>query len=187
QRMLGELEHGVRRASHLVEQLLTLARQDAHGQPPEKRPTRFDDLARTVVTNLSRIAEQRQLDLGVERAEPVTATVDPDAVETLLSNLVQNALRYTPPGGQVDVDAFLDADGAPVLRVTDTGPGIPVAERERVFDRFYRRENDGEGSGIGLAIVRRIADAHGAHVELSDRPTGNGLRVTVRFGKETAA
>ncbi|HEX2540640.1 MAG TPA: sensor histidine kinase, partial [Caldimonas sp.] len=95
-------------------------------------------------------------------------------------NLVDNAARYSPPGSLVVVRTGED-EGRPLLQVDDAGPGIPLAERERVFDRFYRRADRGEtGSGLGLAIVRSIAAAHGASVELGESPLG-GLRVSVRF------
>jgi len=103
----------------------------------------------------------------------------------LLANLLDNALRYTPEGGRIDVAVDDDA-GRAVLTVADTGSGIPVAERERVFDRFYRGATSGglsgqTGSGLGLSIVRRIADAHGATVTLGDAPDGHGLVARVNF------
>ena len=102
-------------------------------------------------------------------------------LSTLLSNLIDNALRHAPSGGRVDV-AIDDEDGAAVLTVSDTGPGIPAEERERVFDRFYRGSDTSEaGSGLGLSIVKRIADAHQATISLRDPEQGSGLVVTVRF------
>ena len=103
----------------------------------------------------------------------------------LLANLLDNALRYTPEGGRIDV-AIDDEVGHAVLTVADTGPGIPASERERVFDRFYRGAStaapDGQtGSGLGLSIVKRIADAHGATVTLDAASDGRGLVVRVRF------
>jgi signal transduction histidine kinase len=94
---------------------------------------------------------------------------------------VDNALRYTPRGGRIRVSCATESAGA-VLRVADTGPGIPADERDRVFDRFYRRLGvEKAGSGLGLAIVKQIADDHGAVVGLSDLSDGTGLVVTVRF------
>ena len=96
-------------------------------------------------------------------------------------NLVDNAVRYTPPGGRVDVAAYREGD-SPVLSVIDTGPGIPPDDRERVFDRFYRRAGSGAaGSGLGLAIVRNIAERHGAQLMLDEGPGGKGLAVRVIF------
>jgi two-component system OmpR family sensor kinase len=117
----------------------------------------------------------------VRRDPGVVVAGERDALETLLSNLVDNALRYTPRGGRVDVAALRDGDAA-VLEVVDTGPGIPPHERERVFDRFYRvGGGDAPGSGLGLAIVRSIADRHGAQVRLAEGAGGAGLDVRVRF------
>jgi len=106
---------------------------------------------------------------------------DAEALRVMLGNLVDNAIHYTPPGGTVDVEAALDR-GQVCLIVTDTGPGIPAEERERVFDRFYRRAAaGGPGSGLGLAIVRKIAQRHRACVELGAGAGGRGLKVMVRF------
>jgi two-component system sensor histidine kinase TctE len=94
---------------------------------------------------------------------------------------VDNAIRYTPPRGRVTLEAGNDG-GEALLRVSDTGPGIPAAERHRVFDRFYRLPGAAaEGSGLGLAIVKQIADAHRAEISLMDAEPGRGLLVTVRF------
>jgi signal transduction histidine kinase len=99
-----------------------------------------------------------------------------------MRNLIDNALHFTPEGGRIDVGVQEDT-GAAVFRVSDTGPGIAPAERERVFDRFYRgAQTQVPGSGLGLAIVRNIAARHGARVMLGDRPDGHsGLVVDVRF------
>ncbi|MDX1654579.1 MAG: sensor histidine kinase [Candidatus Competibacteraceae bacterium] len=98
----------------------------------------------------------------------------------LLSNLLDNALRYSPDGTRVTVRLWRDQEG-PCLEVEDSGPGIPEGERQRVFERFYRVPGSGaEGSGLGLAIVSMIAEGHGGRVALGDGEAG-GLRVTVRF------
>jgi len=115
--------------------------------------------------------------------EAALASGDSDALRILLSNLVSNALRYTPADGRVDVACGI-CDGQAFIEVADSGPGIPAAERERVFDRFYRRGGDDDkgivGSGLGLSIVRTIANRHGAAVELADSDSG-GLRARVVF------
>jgi two-component system OmpR family sensor kinase len=177
QAALAELDAGIRRAGRAVQQLLTLARldPDSAGRPPQ--PVQLADLARAVVTELNPLARALAIDLGIAATdEAATVAGDPDALAVLLRNLVENALRYTPAGGTVDVST-----GPGWLEVRDTGPGIPEAERTRVFDRFYRGAETREpGTGLGLAIVKAIADRHGAAVALSD-PAGGGLRVRVAF------
>jgi two-component system, OmpR family, sensor kinase len=180
----GRLKDGLKRMTHLVEQLLTLARQDpAHERADQD--VELDALAAEVVGEQSVLAAAKSIDLGLVHAYALTVTGDREALRVLLSNLVDNAIRYTPAGGRVDV-AVTSEDGRPVLTVEDTGPGIPPEERPRVFDRFYRAEQGGSGSGLGLAIVENIARRHGAHVELDSGKDGRGLKVSVRFG-ETAA
>jgi two-component system OmpR family sensor kinase len=181
---MSTLSSGVQRAIRLVEQMLALARQEP--RPDSQRaPLRLDDLAREIVAELVPLADAGRIDLGVAAAQPATVVADADALRTLLRNLVDNAVRYSPPGGRVDVSVAApvvsSASGAR-LTVTDDGPGIAPAERSRVLDRFYRRPGtEPPGSGLGLAIVKAIADAHGATVALADGPGGKGLAVTVSF------
>jgi two-component system, OmpR family, sensor kinase len=176
------LSSGVQRAIRLVEQMLALARQEPRAPAP-RVATRLDDLAREIVAELVPLADAGRIDLGVAAAQPAPVEADPEAVRTLLRNLVDNAVRYTPAGGRVDlsVEPAAGAAGAR-LTVSDDGPGIAAAERQRVFDRFYRRAGTvPPGSGLGLAIVKAIADAHGATVTLGDGPGGRGLSVSVSF------
>ena len=178
------LAAGIQRAARLVEQLLTLARQEPDAMAPRFATADLAELARSVVTDLHNIAVERQLDLGIAANAPVTVRGDADGLRILLANLVDNAIHYTPPGGTIDVTVDRAADGAARLRVTDSGPGIPAEDRERVFRRFYRAPGTGtgtDGSGLGLAIVKRIADLHEAQVTLDDNPTGSGLAATVLF------
>jgi signal transduction histidine kinase len=114
---------------------------------------------------------------------------DADALSTLLSNLVDNALRYTPEGGRVDVGVAADA-GHAVLSVRDSGPGIPEADRERVFDRFVRGGVTAEavrGSGLGLSIVKRVAERHGARIIVGPGLDGAGAGISVRFPSSPTA
>jgi two-component system, OmpR family, sensor kinase len=178
---MSTLASGVQRAIRLVEQMLALARQEPRADMP-RAPVRLDDLAREVVTELVPLADAGGIDLGVDAAQAVTVLGDRDALATLLRNLVDNAVRYTPPGGRVDVSVEDRPGTGARLTVTDNGPGIPPAERGRVFDRFYRRAGAGPpGSGLGLAIVKAIAESHGARIELADAPAGKGLSVVVAF------
>jgi len=125
-------------------------------------------------------ANARRTELVLDAAEGVIVDGDRASLAALVRNLVDNAVRYSPVGTRVDVRVWRDGD-VPVLQVDDQGPGIPSAERARVFDRFYRRASgDEEGSGLGLAIVRGVAERHRASLHLDDAP-GGGLRVAVRF------
>jgi two-component system OmpR family sensor kinase len=145
---------------------------------------RLDDLAREVVAELVPLADAGDIDLGVPAATAATVRGDGEALRTLLRNLIDNAVRYTPRGGRVDVavEARDASGGGARLTVSDDGPGIPPEERERVFDRFYRRAGTlPPGSGLGLAIVRAIALSHGASLTLADGPGGRGLTITVEF------
>jgi two-component system OmpR family sensor kinase len=175
-----DLDAGVERAAHLVDQLLTLARIE-----PEALATRAVDcdlaaIAKEAIVARGALAVDKHIDLGLARETPVHVRGDPASLAILLSNLLDNALRYTPEGGKIDV--ALDNDGGrAVLTVIDNGPGIPPEERARVFDRFFRGDDREPGSGLGLSIVKRIADAHHATIELGAPDDGTGLVVTVRF------
>ena len=177
----AQLRAGADRAGRLVQQLLTLARSEPGAAERPLTTVDLTGIAREVVAEHAPIAEANGVELGLSADAPVTVAGDRDALRTLLANLVDNAVHYTPRGGTVDV-AVTVTDGQPCWIVTDTGPGIPVEEREHVFNRFYRRDIAGAGgSGLGLAIVQRVAQRHRATVELADGPDGRGLKVTVRF------
>ena len=184
---LEDLKNGLQRTTHTVQQMLILARQEPGAAEYTVVPVSLAALVRSLVVDHQRLAEAQHLDLGVTEAdEGAIVQGDIDALRILLANLVGNALRYTPAGGRVDVACGLSEEGV-FLEVVDTGPGVPESERDRVFDRFYRRSNEGiaadggkSGSGLGLSIVRTIADRHGAAVSLSESESG-GLRVRVLF------
>lgn len=175
----GALHAGLERASRLVKQLLTLARQEP--SVPQQQWQRLDlcDIARAAVADAALEAADRHIDLGITEAQPAPISGDPEALRILLGNLIDNALRSTPNGGRIDV--AVAPDGAQAhLTVLDSGPGITDADLVRVFDRFYRSASaPGGGSGLGLAIVRRIADLHHASVMLTNVP--NGLCATLRL------
>ena len=185
---LAELRAGLDRASHLVGQLLTLAREEPGVIDRPLARVDLSDIARGVIADHVAQAAAHDVDLGLANdgaVAPVTVNGDAASLRTLLSNLVDNAVRYTPPGGRVDVAVAVDGNAA-LLSVHDSGPGIPPAEHARVFDRFYRAPGSAElpGSGLGLAIVARIAERHGATIALGPgiaSHAGPGLGVTVRF------
>lgn len=176
----AELGAAVDRAVHLVEQLLTLARNEPRASGDELTSISLDAAAADGVADSHALAQARGIDLRLDATPGCLVRGDREALRVLVRNLVDNAVRYTPAGGRVLVRVHR-AGGATVLEVADSGPGIPAAERERAFDRFYRRASAPEGgSGLGLAIVRAIAERHGARIDLGDAP-GGGLLVSVGF------
>lgn len=184
---LDDLDAAVDRAAHLVEQLLTLARVEPEALATQKTRCDLVAIAKDAIVARAGLAAQKAIDLGLAHAEPAVVEGDDTSLAILLSNLLDNALRHTPVGGRIDV-AVRNTGGAPTLTVADNGPGIPPEDRERVFDRFYRGAgNEEPGSGLGLSIVKRIADAHGASISLDAPATGTGLAVTVRFAAVPAA
>lgn len=175
--MLGS---GVERAIHLVEQLLTLARLDPGQAAQEPQIIDLTAAARDAMADCQALAVERRMDLGLDAPSPVKVRGERDSLRILVRNLVDNALRYSPAGGSVHVSCRATAQGA-LLQVTDSGPGIALAERNRVFDRFYRiNSTQQSGTGLGLAIVKTIALKHGAQILLGESP-GGGLTVRVQF------
>ena len=182
---LDDLQAGITRATRLAEQLLALARSEPDGKS-ETKPVDLHALLDECVGASVLVAQQRGVDLGIEASEPATISGDANALRVMFNNLIDNATKYTPDGGRVDV-CLQVIDGNPTLEIADSGPGIPADERERVFDRFYRAgtgasraRTDVAGSGLGLAIVRRIAVQHDAKVSLAESKSG-GLLVSIQF------
>ena len=208
QAALDALVAGVDRASRLVEQLLTLARSEPGAPATPLQPVALAGLLRQVLTDALPLATQRGSRLELQAGDDTLSVPgDAGALAVLVRNLVDNALRYTPAGGLVRLTLVTaksnaDTDAGPLLWVDDNGPGIPVAERGRVFERFVRgaaanpvgitpgtggpAADERGGSGLGLAIVRSIAQRHGASVTLGESPLG-GLRVALQFGRSGAA
>lgn len=179
---VGRLTAGIDRATRLVEQLLVLARQEASAaNGVATRPVDLAELARRTVGDLVGLAQAKEVDLGLQHADPASIDGQPDALHILLRNLVENAVKYTPAGGTVDIAVRADKDKVDVV-VEDSGPGIPPEERERVFDRFYRvAGSEAAGSGLGLAIIKAIAERHGATLKLDKSERLGGLAATVSF------
>lgn len=180
---LRKIHASAERCNHLVNQLLALARNEPGGHLYSSLDTlELGKLAQEAAMNWVPEALRKDIDLGFEscrRAVPVKG--DPLGLTEMLNNLLDNAIRYTQPGGRVTVSVGYD-NGGGVLRVEDDGPGIPPDQRARVFERFYRILGSGEkGSGLGLSIVREVAELHHATVELGEGPNGHGLKITLRF------
>jgi two-component system sensor histidine kinase TctE len=180
---LKAISQGVRQGTRLVNQLLSLSIAEAsgaHWRPPTL--INLVDLVQRVLEEQAAMGQSKDIDLGldlqVERAELLASG---SMLHELVANLVDNALRYTPVKGIVTV-TVLRADDRLILRVEDNGPGIPPADRSRVFERFCRLHDDATpGCGLGLSIVQEIAQVHGADVQLSSPAQGTGLLVSVAF------
>jgi two-component system sensor histidine kinase TctE len=181
QSRLVTLQEGIRQLAHSANQLLALARADPTVNIATKNQTvALDTMVGEVVARFFDRALQSNIDLGID-VKPATIVADPALIDDLLSNLVDNALKYTPPGGSVTVSVG-KTHGKPLLAVEDTGPGIPEEDRQRVRQRFYRLPNSpGHGSGLGLAIVDEIAKLYGASLSLGPGLNGLGTRVTLQF------
>ncbi len=180
QQRLRSLQRGLDRISELIEQLLKLARVQG-ATLAASQPIALDMLVRTAIEETLTLAEARGVDLGCLRLDKAEIRADPTHAYALVRNLVDNAVRYSPQGGSVDVSVELHA-GFVQLTVEDTGPGIELSYRDRVFEPFFRILGSQQtGSGLGLAIVRSAAQALGGRVELGVRGDGrSGLRVTYR-------
>jgi two-component system sensor histidine kinase QseC len=171
---------GCDRAAHLIDQLLTLARIDTLGDETTE-PCRLRSIAAEVIASLAPTALGRDVRLELMEGEEVSVRGNPALLRILLRNLIDNAARHTPPGTSVHID-ISDKQGQPGLSVRDNGPGIPVSELDRLGERFYRPlGTSASGSGLGLSIVKRIAEIHAASLQLASPETGSGLRVTVIF------
>ncbi|CAB3752357.1 ATP-binding protein [Paraburkholderia solisilvae] len=181
---LDRIQGRLKRLIHLVQQLLTLAREDAAAATP-MAPVSLRRVGEQVVGEFSLLAEEKRIDLGLETsaahgdADPYVARTDTHALFLLLSTLIDNAIRYTREGGTVDL-LLARADGRIGIEVRDTGPGIPDDELERVFDRFYRgSDTQVQGSGLGLAIAVRIARRLGIVLTLRNRRDASGLSARI--------
>jgi len=179
---VNRLSAGIDRATRLMEQLLVLARQQASSAVDAKTgPVDLTALARLVVADLAAPALLRRIDLGLVQADEGVVIGHEDALRVLLRNLLDNAIKYTPVGGTVNL-AIQRREGQTVLTIDDSGPGIAAQDGQRVLDRFYRVSGaQGNGSGLGLAIVKTIAHLHHATLSIDSSASLGGLRAMVIF------
>ena len=169
------------RAARLVGQLQQLMRSDEMPRDASPATLAFDELVQDRIRLVEAIARARgiALEFTHDEATPVAVHGERESLISMAGNLVENAIKYSPDGGMVKVRVWREASEA-VLQVTDEGPGIPPALRERVFDRFFRNPDQTQsGSGLGLAIVRSVLEKHGGRIALSDGEGGRGLCATV--------
>lgn len=175
---IAELRQGIDRATRMVEQLLTLARTEPGATVQPHVAVDLGEVVRQAVAETVGAAAAKNIQLELHADTPVIVQGHADSLRILARNLVDNAVRYTPEHGRVEVKVEA-IEGRPQLSVDDSGPGIAPSERERVFERFYRGPtNMSEGTGLGLAIVRSVAQLHGFSVRLSSSQLG-GLRACV--------
>jgi two-component system OmpR family sensor kinase len=178
------LASGIDRATRLVEQLLMLARQQAGPADLEcKEQVHLATMVQAIVGDLWEAANARQIDIGLVEADDGLVLGHADALNILVRNLLDNAIKYTPNGGTINV-AARSMDGQLQLTVEDSGPGVTPEDRERIFDRFYRaggQQGGIGGSGLGLAIVKTIAEMHAAALTVGQSETLGGFKVTMVF------
>ena len=179
---ITRLNQGIDRTIRLVEQLLILAREETSSCTPAFEPVDLIDSVRLAVADMLAQAQLKQIDLGLVKSEPAWVRGQPEALRMALRNLLDNAIKYTPAGGQIDISIEV-VNGQALLAVDDSGPGISPDARPRVFDRFFRAGNvlAETGSGLGLAIVKTIADRHGATLRLDQSAGLGGLRAELRM------
>jgi two-component system OmpR family sensor kinase len=177
---LAALQNGTRRTARLLEQLLALSRYDA-GSVNGAPATSLDQCTKEVVADLLLPAADREIDLGFAIVEPVLVRGEPAMLGVMVRNLIDNAIRHIPRGGRVDVGVYREGMRA-IIQVEDNGPGIPEADRARIFEPFVRGSGVvEEGSGLGLSIVKRIIEQVNGSLSLKNiaGPAGSGLRVIV--------
>lgn len=176
---LRQIVNGVDRMTHLVSQLLTLARLDPQTEL-EGEETDLLAVTTELMADVAPIAIDKDLDYGLEASGTAVVRADPSLLSVMIRNLLDNAVKYTPPRGEVKV-SIMDHGDRIELNIADTGPGVPREHYERVFQRFFRlHETDEYGTGLGLSIAAHIASLHKADIEFRDRD-GPGLVVAVNF------
>lgn len=176
------VQRGVQRTAHLIEQLLTLARFDAHQTPQATEVVDLVALCRQHLADLTPLADAHGIEVSLSSPEQFPARVFVPALHSILDNLLRNALNHCPTGSHVEV-AVRDREGQVCIEVCDDGPGMSDEERERAFERFYRGSAAGPGSGLGLTIVREAARVMNGQVSLLPREGAQGLRVVVTLGQ----
>jgi len=184
---LQKLIEGVDRATHVVQQLLTLSRMLPQEGLKDPEPVNLTAVAREIMAYLVPAALERDIDLALNAPDqPAMVTGNNTMLGVLLRNLIDNAIRYSPPGSEVHID-IQDKAHMVILKVIDNGPGIAPELRSRVFERFYRvMGTKAMGTGLGLGIVRQIGLLHHAKIDLDTPPSGHGLQVTISFPKQAA-
>ncbi len=180
-RALEQIVRGVDRSTHLVEQLLTLARLDPDSASSTLQSVDLNNIVESVCSELAPVAVSKRIELEYSAQAAGNVMGLPTALSILARNLIDNAIRYTQEGGRIFVSIHKENSNL-VLLVADNGPGIPQHERLNVTERFYRIVGNNEtGSGLGLSIVKRIAELHNAVMDIGQPESGTGTHIKVRF------
>lgn len=182
---LQKLYKAVDRCTRLVEQLLEIARLEPERVNEKITDVSLPDIIKNVTEESRQAAKQKNISLEIERSESITIKGQAHALTVLASNLVNNALQYTPDGGKIRLSIYKEKETKEaIISISDNGPGIPEAEQTRIFDRFYRitgKKHIGQGSGLGLSIVKSIADHHKASINLHEGLDKKGVSFEIRF------
>jgi signal transduction histidine kinase len=187
---IGSMLEEVNRLSRLVDCLLTLARTERGRERLPRERIDLAAMAQAAVDLVRILAEEKEQDLSLAVKQAAEAEGDPATLRQALMDVLDNAIRYTQRGGRVQVSVGCSLDGSPTLEVEDNGPGIAPADRDRIFDRFFRADGGGHGTeggaGIGLAIARSAVEANGGRVEYEDAP-GGGSRFRITLARPERA
>lgn len=178
QELLSRVERNAEALEHMIGQVLDFSRLELGQFPLELRTIDLEPLVLRVVENLAH--ELADHEVRVRGAEGLSVKTEPYAFERVLGNLLSNAAKFSRPSGAIEVTAARYGEWLE-LSVRDEGDGVPKAARERIFDRFYRGSASVPGSGLGLAVVRELANLHGGSVRIDDPPQGRGAVFTVRL------
>lgn len=175
---LQQIQTGLDRAIHLVDQMLQLSRLDPESRLPDAREIKLTEVVKSVCAELGPMIFAKDLDFDLEDQGAPSIHSREDWLRVLVRNLLDNGIRYTPEGGRLQVVI----GPGPRIVISDSGPGIPPDKRDAVMQRFYRLDTDNRrGCGLGLAIVGRIAELHSAHIQMDDSPFGQGLSVSLSW------
>lgn len=183
EKCFDRLNEGINRATRLVQQLLTLARLDPDASKQTLTTVKLDALAHSVVEDMAPISAQKNISISAQAQAASTEGME-DAIRLMMVNLTDNAIRYTPEGGRIELRTYIDDHALSVIEIADNGPGIAEEERQRVFDRFYRAlGTKTSGTGLGLAIVKRIIDIHHGSISITDGLDNRGTTFVIKLPK----
>ena len=179
----ARVNEGINRATRLVQQLLILARLDPESSAKSITTIRLDTMAQSIAEDMTPIAEQKNISVSAV-AEACSTDGMEDAIRLMVTNLTDNAIRYTPEGGRIEIHTYTNEKSEAIIDIEDNGPGIAEEERQRVFDRFYRAlGTKTSGTGLGLAIVKRIVDIHHGTIAITDGLDGRGTTFRITLPK----